>query len=176
MGFSMVIEWSTKLVAFPNLRIFMEYKREELYNWSSFRAKFFSWKHQKVIMECSICWNRLEGNLVTPGCNHLFHLDCMQRWITERERTFGPRVPITCPYCRGGDCRNYVAVPYQGQWMPTNTRRCLTCEVCGRVLNSTAAKTQHLRTHNGRVSCNICNATFAYQEGLTRHQAKQHQP
>lgn len=41
--------------------------------------------------QCSICLENFTGTAVKLGCDHLFHRDCIQRWL--REHT-------TCPVCR----------------------------------------------------------------------------
>jgi hypothetical protein len=42
--------------------------------------------------ECSICLKDIYcNNLIKTDCNHIFHIDCLNIWINEKE---------TCPMCR----------------------------------------------------------------------------
>lgn len=42
--------------------------------------------------ECSICLKNIYcNNLIKTECNHIFHIDCLNIWINEKE---------TCPMCR----------------------------------------------------------------------------
>ncbi len=42
--------------------------------------------------DCSICYNELSFDTITLPCNHIFHNECMNRWIELNNNT--------CPYCR----------------------------------------------------------------------------
>jgi hypothetical protein len=47
--------------------------------------------------DCSICYNLLNDptKIVITNCNHIFHLECIQKWIATRV-TIRP----SCPNCR----------------------------------------------------------------------------
>mmetsp|Transcript_45832 Transcript_45832/g.111062 ORF Transcript_45832/g.111062 Transcript_45832/m.111062 type:complete len:132 (+) Transcript_45832:1-396(+) len=42
-------------------------------------------------MECAICQEAIQDDLIRLPCNHRFHLDCVKPWV-EKENT--------CPTCR----------------------------------------------------------------------------
>ena len=42
---------------------------------------------------CSICMTRNKTNTIKLDCSHIFHKECIDKWITHFRKT-------TCPYCR----------------------------------------------------------------------------
>lgn len=45
-------------------------------------------------LECAVCLSEFEGHetlRLLPTCNHVFHADCIDTWLTSR---------VTCPVCR----------------------------------------------------------------------------
>ena len=50
--------------------------------------------------ECTICLETCKLNLTNPNCvllkcNHVFHLDCLKKWIMSGQENY-----IKCPLCR----------------------------------------------------------------------------
>ena len=41
-------------------------------------------------MECSICYELLNNEIIKTNCNHTFHKECLNKWLKIRQ---------TCPYC-----------------------------------------------------------------------------
>jgi len=33
---------------------------------------------------CTVCYEELSGNLKTLSCQHMFHVDCIGRWLREK--------------------------------------------------------------------------------------------
>ncbi len=52
--------------------------------------------------DCSICLTEMEKNetICKLGCGHVFHCDCINRWIREPLSNYGYQIKSTCPYCR----------------------------------------------------------------------------
>ena len=133
---------------------------------------------------CSICWVRLVGSLAIPeGCTHKYHQDCLDRWVSESMLRF-PRNRVKCPLCRIGNCQRPLtfvrhqpymeAVPdpvlvLDGQWRPNNTPHHLTCEICGKVFETTSAKAHHLKSHAGPFVCTMCHKSYKYMPGLDKN-------
>ena len=46
---------------------------------------------ENITIECSICLNNLDNNIITLHCNHKYHNECMDMWLKYNN---------TCPYCR----------------------------------------------------------------------------
>lgn len=42
-------------------------------------------------MDCPICLEIIENNVFTTYCNHLFHKECINKWLSKTQN---------CPYCR----------------------------------------------------------------------------
>ncbi|KAG5563596.1 hypothetical protein RHGRI_006144 [Rhododendron griersonianum] len=46
-------------------------------------------------LKCSVCWDCIEGShqiRVLSNCSHVFHKECLDRWVDEGQ--------LTCPLCR----------------------------------------------------------------------------
>ncbi|CAL8136086.1 unnamed protein product [Orchesella dallaii] len=90
-------------------------------------------------------------DIVTPtGCDHQHHRHCMQTWLEIRGAQWGPSLPICCPYCRQGDCRNLLKVlppPPPVVHGPPPVALHLRCEVCGLVFRSrTSGKSRYSKS------------------------------
>jgi anaphase-promoting complex subunit 11 len=73
---------------------------------------FWTWGANTKDDVCSICQNAFEG--VCPGvkfpgedcpvvwgkCQHAFHLQCINTWLTSTNTTAGSTVKNSCPICR----------------------------------------------------------------------------
>lgn len=46
--------------------------------------------------ECSICFNKLNKNIVITSCNHQYHANCLSKWIVKNNGKI-----IYCPLCNG---------------------------------------------------------------------------
>ncbi|EPS62085.1 hypothetical protein M569_12708, partial [Genlisea aurea] len=47
-----------------------------------------------AVRECSVCLSNLEDGefvRILPNCKHIFHVDCVDRWLESNS---------TCPVCR----------------------------------------------------------------------------
>ena len=51
--------------------------------------------HLNDIDECSICLDLLIGEICVLQCQHLYHFDCISKWINKKNT-----VAIECPLCR----------------------------------------------------------------------------
>lgn len=52
-------------------------------------------EEEKEGIECCVCLNRIEGREIireTSNCGHIFHSQCLDRWVDQNQ--------LTCPLCR----------------------------------------------------------------------------
>ncbi len=51
---------------------------------------------------CSICYTDMEPSesICKLQCGHIFHCDCINRWLREPLSNYGYHIKSTCPYCR----------------------------------------------------------------------------
>ena len=49
-------------------------------------------------MECIICMDNLNNNLMTTNCGHKFHKKCLIRWLKNNKTYHG--TTGSCPICR----------------------------------------------------------------------------
>lgn len=66
-----------------NLLTYKEMKRKKFINEKKYRQDRASFEQDK----CVVCFLQFkEGDRVAIlGCNHIFHVDCVKRWIDQRE-------------------------------------------------------------------------------------------
>ena len=67
--------------------------------------------------ECSICLGNLNSNkkmLVRTKCNHVYHMICLENWLSRKE---------SCPMCRT-DIYDYTIINKRKIFVPWYIRFC----------------------------------------------------
>ncbi|KAK7836516.1 e3 ubiquitin-protein ligase rha1b [Quercus suber] len=85
---------SPSLIPVQSLMVLIK-KRVPVIEYSNFLERYGVMHDEDVDMECSVCLNCVErSHEIRELCNcyHVFHKECLDRWVDEGQ--------VTCPLCR----------------------------------------------------------------------------
>lgn len=105
------------------------HNNEEFQRSSSIRTSTSASEDRQSHGDCTICKDKLNSSSVTLGCKHVFHKDCIDKWLNRR---------VNCPLCRQIPAHSCGHVHRRRLWRGKSSRELLQpCPPCSEVREMT---------------------------------------